>query len=490
MGISEYEPAIAVYGAMLTWISGLIISLLVIFLTLGGFHFIFFLFIKEKKANLYYSIFMFLSVISLYSGLILILGNSPDIAVKFNYYGNKLFAWFLLPVVIMLYEIFYEKKPKILWILIALTVLVTIFSFFGILKSVWGIAYPLIIAFEAFRVIVLAIIRRSPGVWIIGTGVISFFALFILALTIFAIYSIDAEPSIMNAIAGLLMLFSLISIPISMSIYLAWDFAKTHKNLKMQLETVKVLSERNIKQEQEKRLILEEHKEKLEATVKERTRELAEEKDKTLKLLLNTLPLRVVNELTSKGYSSPESYEDVTVFFSDIVGFTDTCAGLAPTVLINELNDIFTAFDEIIEKSQCERIKTIGDAYLAVCGLPNKNEQHAVMIANAALQIRDYLTKRNKTSEIKWLMRFGLHSGQVVGGIVGIKKYIYDVFGDTINTTSRIESNSEPMRINVSETTYRLISDHTLFSFIQREPIHIKGKGPMKMYFLDGIASE
>jgi class 3 adenylate cyclase len=157
-----------------------------------------------------------------------------------------------------------------------------------------------------------------------------------------------------------------------MSIYLARDIAKTNVNLEKQLEQVKLLSAKTLEQEREKKRILEGQKEMLEQQVKERTRELEKEKEKTEELLLNTLPLKVVNDLKENGKTEPESFEEVTVFFSDIVGFTNLSAQLNPDLLIKELNLIFTAFDDIMTKNQCERIKTIGDAYLAVCGMPEK----------------------------------------------------------------------------------------------------------------------
>jgi class 3 adenylate cyclase len=268
-----------------------------------------------------------------------------------------------------------------------------------------------------------------------------------------------------------------------MSVYLARDFAQTNKNLKVQLNNVKVLSAKTIEQEKEKQRILEGQKEKLERMVDERTRELANEKEKTEQLLLNTLPLKVVNDLKTNGKTEPESFDNVTVYFSDIVGFTKISSQLEPAQLIHELNDIFTAFDDIMERNQCERIKTIGDAYLAVCGMPDQNPDHAVHMANSAPEIREFLKQRNADSEIEWKIRIGLHSGKVVGGVVGVKKYIYDVFGDTINTSSRMESNSEAMHINISAVTHSLIKEE--FHFTEREPMEIKGKGLMKMYFLD-----
>ncbi len=208
------------------------------------------------------------------------------------------------------------------------------------------------------------------------------------------------------------------------------------------------------------------------------------EKEKSDKLLLNILPVRVANDLKEKGSTIPESFENVTVYFSDIVGFTNLSTKLEPEFLIDELNEIFTAFDNIIEKNQCERIKTIGDAYLCVCGMPEKNPNHAVNIVKSAIEIIQYLSERNQHTNIEWKIRIGIHTGKVVGGVVGVKKYIYDVFGDTINTASRMESNSEPMRINISEVTYQLIKDNN-FRFIKREPVSVKGKGMMKMYFIE-----
>ncbi len=216
-------------------------------------------------------------------------------------------------------------------------------------------------------------------------------------------------------------------------------------------------------------------------------RTIRDEKAKTDKLLLNILPVRVADDLRQRGRTEPESYQDVTVYFSDIVGFTQKSSELEPKMLISELNDLFTAFDDIMTRNDCERIKTIGDAYLAVCGMPAANPNHAVNILNAATQIIDYLRNRNKESIIKWQVRIGIHTGKVVGGIVGRRKYIYDVFGDTINTASRMESLSEPMQINISENVVQVLQANdaakTGLEFIEREPYEVKGKGPMRMFF-------
>jgi class 3 adenylate cyclase len=210
---------------------------------------------------------------------------------------------------------------------------------------------------------------------------------------------------------------------------------------------------------------------------------IKQEKDKSDRLLLNILPRKVAEDLKQTGKTTPQSFANVTVFFSDIVGFTRLAAALEPSAVIDELNDIFTAFDEIIEAHDCERIKTIGDAYLAVCGMPQPNENHAENMVRSALEMMDYLRRRNAKAKVPWQARAGIHTGTVVGGVVGVKKYIYDVFAATINTASRIESASEPMRVNVSEATYALVADK--FKFVEREATDVKGKGRIKMYFVE-----
>ena len=210
------------------------------------------------------------------------------------------------------------------------------------------------------------------------------------------------------------------------------------------------------------------------------------EQEKSARLLSNILPDRVICDLRDKGESTPERFENVTVFFSDIVGFTEISSQVDPVDLIRELSCIFGEFDKIFSACKCERIKTVGDAYMAVAGMPVPDEHHYRNILLAALKARDFLNERNQKQDTvyKWQMRFGLHSGSVVGGIVGRDKYIYDIFGDTVNTASRMEHASEAMKINVSETTYKLACNE--FDFTYRGVIETKGKGGMTMYFLNG----
>ena len=468
--------------------SKIVLALFIIFVVLGALHFLLFVFFREKKANLYYSLFVFgFSVLLFWVYAVNSYLYNPDFSMIMVYFISLLFPWLLIPLVKMLYILFLEKSPLMYRILLGLSALITILYYFRSPHlTILSAGYTILVFIEVLRIIGFAIFRKKAGIWIIGSGVI-LFVIFFLTIALIIIFkgSISIRgDSILGVIFFISITLAILSIPLSMSVYLARDFALTNKNLLIQIENVKILSAKTIEQEKDKQRILEGQKERLEVMVTERTRELAEEKEKTEQLLLNTLPLKVVNDLKINGKTEPESFDEVTVYFSDIVGFTNISTSLEPAVLIGQLNDIFTAFDNIMERNYCERIKTIGDAYLAVCGMPERRENHAEHMAQAALEIREFLEQRNSQNPIQWKIRIGLHSGKVVGGVVGVKKYIYDLFGDTISTTSRMESNSEPMRINVSETTYRLLQ--TRFSFTAREPMEIKGKGLMRMYFLEG----
>ena len=222
---------------------------------------------------------------------------------------------------------------------------------------------------------------------------------------------------------------------------------------------------------------------RLQRQLEEKNRQIGVEKQKSEALLLNVLPPRVARELMEKGYCTPQCFTDVTVCFVDIVQFTASAAILEPGVLIGELNTLFTAFDRIAEANQCERMKTIGDAYLCACGIPEKNERHVQAMADTALEMITYLAERNRTTELQWQVRIGMHSGSVVGGIVGTKKYLYDIFGDTVNIASRLERLSVPMRINVSAEVYQILQNEFVFSC----PINVemKGKGLQSTYFLE-----
>jgi class 3 adenylate cyclase len=209
---------------------------------------------------------------------------------------------------------------------------------------------------------------------------------------------------------------------------------------------------------------------------------LIAERKKSEDLLHNILPANIVRDLKENGTTIPKRHKNITVLFTDFAGFTELVASISAITLVNELNDIFSRFDEIMEETEIEKIETIGDAYMAAGGLEKEMANHAANCIRAAQMMLSYLEERNKSHEIKWKMRVGIHSGTAVAGVVGKKKFAYDLFGDTINTASRMESSGEVGKINISSSTYKLIKNN--FSCISRGKIHAKGKGELEMYFV------
>lgn len=185
---------------------------------------------------------------------------------------------------------------------------------------------------------------------------------------------------------------------------------------------------------------------------------------KTDALLRNILPENVIKQIRETGSSCAEEYSDVSVLHTDIVNFTKTTADMDPEVVINELNEIFTAFDYITGRYGCMRVKTIGDAYVAVCGLPEPTQNHAEKMISCAQDFISYLNARNQTSRIKWAIRIGISSGKVIAGVIGIRKYVYDILGDTVDGAMKTEEKGESMSIAISEETYNLVKDKVQIS--------------------------
>lgn len=206
------------------------------------------------------------------------------------------------------------------------------------------------------------------------------------------------------------------------------------------------------------------------------------EKKRSDELLQNILPTEVIDELKSTGHSKARLFNDVSVLFTDFVNFTQISENLNPEELVSEIDFCFKGFDEIVERNGLEKIKTIGDAYLAVCGLPHEDENHAINTVQAALEIMKF-TNLRRAQGGKFEIRIGIHSGPLVAGIVGVKKFAYDIWGDTVNTASRMESSGEEGKINISNTTYELIKDK--FNCVSRGEIEAKNKGMIKMYFVE-----
>lgn len=214
------------------------------------------------------------------------------------------------------------------------------------------------------------------------------------------------------------------------------------------------------------------------------TKDLKAEKKRSEDLLLNILPAEVAEELMQKGFADAKQFDNVSVLFTDFVSFTKVAESMSPKELVGELHVCFKAFDGILSKYHVEKIKTIGDAYMAVAGLPVANRNHALDMVMAAREIRDYMVQRQEElGDHTFGIRLGINSGNVVAGIVGLRKFSYDIWGDTVNTAARMEQNSEPGKINISQTTYELIKDEINCTY--RGEITAKNKGQMKMYFVE-----
>ncbi len=211
---------------------------------------------------------------------------------------------------------------------------------------------------------------------------------------------------------------------------------------------------------------------------------LNKEKQVSERLLLNILPADVAGELKAKGRVKAKSFDNVTVLMTDFVGFTLAGEKYSAEELVAELHSCFEAFDHIIGKYKIEKIKTVGDAYVAVSGLPNPNNNHAADIVSAAIEIRDFMNERKKVyGPDSFGIRVGINSGKLVAGIVGVKKFAYDIWGDTVNTAARMEQNGAEGKINISDATYELVKDKFICSY--RGEIDAKNKGKLKMYYVE-----
>ena len=204
-------------------------------------------------------------------------------------------------------------------------------------------------------------------------------------------------------------------------------------------------------------------------------------------LLLNILPSEVANELQKTGSATPRYYEKASVLFTDFKSFSKLADAMSPQEVVTELNECFIAFDDIIGKYNLEKIKTIGDSYMCAGGIPTMDDDHIINIVRASLEIQQYIVDWNKrrieNNQPAWEIRIGIHTGPLVAGVVGKKKYAYDIWGGTVNVASRMESNGEPGKVNISAATYELIKDK--FACTYRGKIYAKNIGEIDMYFVD-----
>lgn len=209
---------------------------------------------------------------------------------------------------------------------------------------------------------------------------------------------------------------------------------------------------------------------------------------RTEELLLNILPKEIATELKETGGTKAKDFENVTVLFTDFEKFTSIAEKMSAQELVNEIHYCYSAFDQIISAHGLEKIKTIGDSYMCVAGVPVERDTHAIDAVKAALEICAFIEVEKYSRQAKgqtWFnIRIGLHSGPVVAGIVGLKKFAYDIWGDTVNIASRLESSGEPGKVNISGSTFELVKDNFVCQY--RGKIKAKNKGEIDMYFVEG----
>jgi class 3 adenylate cyclase len=216
-------------------------------------------------------------------------------------------------------------------------------------------------------------------------------------------------------------------------------------------------------------------------TIREQLSALDAEKRKSEALLLNVLPAAVAERLKSESRPIADGFQDVSVLFADIVGFTRLSERLTPQALVERLNELFSAFDDLLDRLRLEKIKTIGDAYMVVGGL-NGGKDHALALAELALDMLARIRELSASHSEDFSVRIGIHSGPVVGGVIGKKKFIYDVWGDTVNIASRMESTGIPGAVQISQATYQRVRN--MYTFEERGEIEVKGKGPMRTWLI------
>lgn len=432
------------------------------------------------------SVLAVLDVVSSLGGDEAMLGMPARIKEALRVLNMLLLPWtsYMLIRVICEMGVELSVKRKRLYFIAALVVTALVIAFligeahglveadegFGLLNDQPWIIIPGLFLFALFGIIVLwfsiDVIRlgirllRTPGFgrWI-GAGAVASSLLTILFNIISAV-SGDGLSAWLSLVADYC---SYVAVPVSVAVFMAIRAA--HHN----------------------RLVARQRDE-LDLEVQERTAELRKERDRSDELLLNILPAEVAEELKAQGSAAARHFDLASVLFTDFKGFTTLAAQVEPAELLNELNICFKAFDDIIGAHGVEKIKTIGDAYMCAGGLPDPGTSSPLDVVHAALEMQAFMQRRKSERTVMgkpaFDMRLGIHTGPVVAGIVGVKKFQYDIWGDTVNTASRMESCGEIGCVNISRTTYDLVKDQPGLQFTPRGFVEVKGKGELEMFFV------
>lgn len=449
-------------------------------LLLAVIHLALFVFLPRTRENLYCALFMGALSLLTYTRLELDVVHTVTSYLLLHRLFLMAIVAFSLFSLLSLYTTFARVKGVWFYLLQCAGLALLVWPLFAESERSFRIcaAFGFVTSLEAMRVSFLATRAGRDGAVLVFGGMVLFgLAVIYNVLRIFELVPAQTYSSdTMNV--------GILAAALGLSFFISRNYALTTVRLERKLREVEELSQRNLEHEREKQVFIAAQNERLELQVRDRTAELSAEKTKSDDLLANILPLEIAAELKEKGVSTPRRYEEVTILFSDLTGFTSTVAAIPAHRLIRELNELFREFDDIAGREGIEKIKTIGDAYMAAGGLPEPRPDHAQRCIRAALAMQNCIATRNIDSAIKWRMRVGLHSGPVVAGVVGKRKFTFDVFGDTVNLASRMETSAEPGEINLSAYTYDLVRADFLCDY--RGKLDIKGKGSLDHYTVLG----
>ena len=414
---------------------------------------------------------LFLGLFSLFVALLAVtnipakgvFGLSLGTVGALDLFNSIVYPASLLFLVLVMRVMLDRLDRRSLWGFCALTLIMVIVSYlpyfmpirYGDLAS-W---IPLFFFFEVARQTVRAVRRKVYGSWIIGTGSV----IFILCGVLLEQYFMFTGFEMSRWLRTFMRCSVYLTMPVTIAIFLAVRSAYHNRLLARQ-------------------------RDELDQEVHERTAELRHEKERSDQLLLNILPHEVAEELKDSGEAAAKHFDVVTILFTDFKGFTEASEKMSPQELVAELNTCFKAFDGIITTRGIEKIKTIGDAYMCASGLPDPKTSSPADVVHAALEMQAFMTSRKVERDAQGLpafeMRVGIHTGPVVAGIVGVKKFQYDIWGDTVNTASRMESSGQVGQVNISESTHALVKNDPGFAFSPRGKVQAKGKGELEMYFV------
>lgn len=435
-------------------------------LLLAALHFALFAFAPRMRESLYCALFLCALSAMTFSRLELErVRTVADYLVAHRFFLIAIVTFSLL-CLLTTYRTFTQPKRLFFKVAAAVGAVLLVWPLFdeSLLTFRVCVAFGFVVSLEAVRVTALAVRRGHAGSALVLGGLVLFgLAVLYNALRVFG-WVPEQEYSTYT------MNFGILATALGLSLFIARNYALTAQRL--------------VAEEREKQALIAAQKDRLEIEVRERTKELAAEKTQSENLLHNILPREIAAELKQKGSSTPRRFEEVTILFSDFSGFTSTVSAIPAHRLIRELDEIFRGFDEIMDREGLEKIKTIGDAYMAAGGIPESCPDHAQRCVRAALAMQEAIKARNEQAAIKWQMRIGLHAGPLVAGVVGKRKFTFDVFGDTVNLASRMETSATPGEINLSAYTYDLVRGE--FDCEYRGKLELKGKGALDLYTVRG----